>query len=153
MRVLSILAHPRPDSFCHAIAERARVALSRRGHDVVSCDLYQENFDPILRAAESATSGLDAEAAFDEIVDDPIHDYRADLVRAEGLFVVHPNWWGKPPAILAGWIDRVFVPGVAYRIETGEGMPEGLLNLRAALILNTSNTTGEQEQGMLGDPL
>lgn len=60
---------------------------------------------------------------------------------------------GKPPAILAGWLDRVLVPGVAYRLKSAEGEPDGLLSLKAALVLNTSDTPPEREAQVLGDPL
>jgi putative NADPH-quinone reductase len=79
-----------------------------------------------------------------------------DLAAAEGIVVVHPNWWGQPPAILKGWIDRVIRPGVAYEFregDSGEGVPVGLLRARAALVLNTANTPRERELAAFGDPL
>ena len=75
---------------------------------------------------------------------------------ADGIVVVHPNWWGQPPAILKGWIDRVVRPGVAYTFEegdSGEGVPVGLLRARTAVVLNTSNTPPGREQDVFGDPL
>jgi NAD(P)H dehydrogenase (quinone) len=72
------------------------------------------------------------------------------------LVIVHPNWWGQPPAILKGWIDRVLRPGVAYRFEEGDaggGVPVGLLRARAALLLTTSNTERRRELEAFGDPL
>jgi len=153
MRILSILAHPRRGSYCHAIADAAADGLQRRGHELIRHDLYEEGFDPVLRAAESGTFGAQAEEGLTSAGDALVQTHRTELTKAEGLLVVHPNWWGKPPAILAGWIDRVFVPGVAYRLQTGEGEPEGLLKLQAALVLNTSDTPEERELNLLGDPL
>jgi putative NADPH-quinone reductase len=72
------------------------------------------------------------------------------------LVIVHPNWWGQPPAAMKGWIDRAFRPGVAYKFEEGdggEGVPVGLLRVRTAVILNTSNTPPERELDVFGDPL
>jgi putative NADPH-quinone reductase len=69
---------------------------------------------------------------------------------------VHPNWWGQPPAILKGWIDRVLRPGVAYRFlegDKGEGVPIGILKARAAIVFNTANTPLERERNVFGDPL
>ena len=69
---------------------------------------------------------------------------------------MHPNWWGQPPAILKGWLDRVVRPGVAYRFEAGdggEGVPVGLLKAKAAIVFNTSNTMPEREMEVFGDPL
>jgi putative NADPH-quinone reductase len=79
-----------------------------------------------------------------------------ELAAADGIIIVHPNWWGQPPAILTGWIDRVVRSGLAYRFregDGGEGVPEGLLRLRRAVIFNTSDTPAEREERVFGDPL
>jgi len=79
-----------------------------------------------------------------------------EIAAADGIVIVHPNWWGQPPAILKGWIDRVLRPGVAYKFlegDGGEGVPVGLLKARAALVINTSNTPCERERKVFGDPL
>ena len=70
--------------------------------------------------------------------------------------IVHPNWWGQPPAILKGWIDRILRAGVAYEFaegDSGEGIPVGLLKAEVALVFNTSNTTRARELQAFGDPL
>lgn len=153
MRILSLIAHPRESSFCHAISERVRSALSDAGHAVVHHDLYAEGFDPCLKAGEAYTVGDTIEATLSRAEDSTVWQHRSDIEEADGLFVVHPNWWGKPPAILSGWMDRVLVPGVAYRLRTADGLPEGLLAVRTALILNTSDTPAQREEAELGDPL
>jgi NAD(P)H dehydrogenase (quinone) len=74
----------------------------------------------------------------------------------DGIIIIHPNWWGQPPAILKGWMDRVLRPGTAYEFldgDKGEGVPNGLLNAKAALVFNTSNTEIEREKKVFGDPL
>ncbi len=79
-----------------------------------------------------------------------------EIAAADGIVIVHPDWWGMPPAILKGWIDRVLRPGVAYRFavtDNGEGIPAGLLAAKAVLVFNTSNTPAEREQEVFGDPL
>ena len=79
-----------------------------------------------------------------------------EIAEAEGIIIVHPNWWGQPPAILKGWVDRVIRPGVAYEFlegDKGEGIPNGLLEARAALVFNTSNTPKQREEKVFGDPL
>lgn len=153
MRIFSIVAHPRPGSFCHAISERARNALAADGHSVEHHDLYAEGFDPCLRQEEAYTVGDTLEEALSRAEDPVLLRHRSSIAKANGLLVVHPNWWGKPPAILAGWLDRVLVPGVAYRLETADGLPEGLLSIRKAVIFNTSDTESEREIRDLGDPL
>ena len=147
MRVLTILAHPHPGSFNHAIAEAAVAALEASGHEVVFHDLYAEGFDPLL-SSEEIPKGAQ--------IDEALARHCRDLGEAEGIIVVHPNWWGMPPAILKGWVDRVVRPGVAYEFlegDSGEGVPSGLLRARKALVFNTTNTGAKREQEAFGDPL
>ena len=147
MRVLTILAHPHPGSFNHAIAEAAVAALEASGHEIVFHDLYAEGFDPLL-SSEEIPKGAQ--------IDEALARHCRDLGEAEGIIVVHPNWWGMPPAILKGWVDRVVRPGVAYEFlegDSGEGVPRGLLRARKALVFNTTNTGAKREQEAFGDPL
>lgn len=147
MKILAVLAHPDEASFSHAIAATAVAALKRHGHEVVLLDLYREQLDPVLPAPEIPENGK---------IDPSIRDHCRELALADGIVVIHPNWWGMPPAILKGWIDRVFRPGVAYRFldgDHGEGVPVGLLKAKAAIVFNTSNTPAEREQNIFGDPL
>jgi len=147
MDVLLILAHPKQGSFNHAIAEAAMQALQQNGHKVVFHDLYLESFDPILRFEE-----IPKEAPLDSI----IQRHCQEIASTEGIIIVHPNWWGMPPAILKGWVDRIIRPGLAYEFlegDSGEGVPRGLLRIRQAIVFNTSNTDQTREQISFGDPL
>ena len=147
MEISVILAHPETSSFNHAIARTACLALEGLGHDVLFHDLYEEGFDPLLPANE-----LPSEAVLSPI----LARHCEELQRADGLVLVHPNWWGQPPAMMKGWIDRVFRPGVAYKFlegDGGEGVPVGLLKAQAAVIFNTSNTPPVREMAVFGDPL
>ena len=147
MRILIILGHPDPNSFNHAMASGVYNALRHDGHHVTLHDLYAEAFDPLLPVQEIPERGA---------IPAVIQKHCEDLRSADGIVIIHPNWWGQPPAILKGWIDRVFRPGVAYRFEEGdggEGIPIGLLKAKAAVVLNTSNTPDEREQRAFGDPL
>ena len=148
-----LLAHPRPGSLNHAVAERICNTLTRAGQPVRFHDLYAERFDPVLTAEEAYTSGTQAEEFLATATDPLIRQHREELREAAGLVAVHPNWWGKPPAILSGWLDRVLVPGVAYRLPDAGGAPQSLLTLRRLLVVNTSDTTEEREQTLFGDPL
>jgi len=145
--ILVILAHPTPGSFNHAIAETAVTALKHNGHTVIFHDLYIENFDPLLHSHEIPRDGA---------CDAVISEHCKELKDCEGIIVIHPNWWGMPPAILKGWIDRVIRPGVAYEFkegDNGEGVPVGLLNIKTAVVFNTSNTNEERETNIFNDPL
>jgi putative NADPH-quinone reductase len=147
MNILVVLAHPRKGSFNHAIAQTAVETLKQNGHEVVFHDLYDEGFDPVLP---------DGEIPKDAALCDSLQQCCQEVAKARGIVIVHPNWWGQPPAILKGWIDRVIRPGVAYEFkegDSGEGVPCGLLKARAALVFNTSNTPEAREREVFGDPL
>ena len=147
MKVAVILAHPYRKSFNHAIAQTAVRQLERNGHVVFLHDLYAENFNPIFTHEELRKDAFLPEA---------VGVHCREIGEAEGIIIVHPNWWGQPPAILKGWIDRVVRPGVAYEFlegDSGEGIPNGLLKAKAAVVFNTSNTLPEREQSVFGDPL
>ncbi|MBI5230801.1 MAG: NAD(P)H-dependent oxidoreductase [Coriobacteriales bacterium] len=147
MRITLVLAHPDPASFNHALADAVAAALSSAGHSVSLHDLYAEHFDPVLPADEIASEC--------DLPND-IAGWCDEISSADGIVIVHPNWWGQPPAILKGWVDRVIRPGVAYRFvedDCGEGVPVGLLEARSALVLNTANTPDERELAVFGDPL
>jgi putative NADPH-quinone reductase len=147
MKVSVILAHPHRGSFNHAIAGTVLDVLRKNGHTLFFHDLYAERFDPVLPFEE-----IPKDAALDPVVAGHCHE----IAVADGIVIVHPNWWGQPPAIMKGWIDRVARPDVAYRFlegDAGEGVPEGLLRARTALVFNTSNTPPLREQEVFGDPL
>jgi putative NADPH-quinone reductase len=147
MRISVILGHPRPGSFNHALAAAVAQAARASGHEVRFHDLQAEGFDPVLPAGEEPSGAP---------VPPDVELHCREIAEADGIIVVHPNWWGKPPAVLAGWIDRVLRPEVAYRFEegdSGEGVPVGLLRARSAIVLNTANTVPEREARDFGDPL
>jgi len=147
MNISVILAHPSQGSFNHAIAHTVDEALRDNRYTVFFHDLYAEGFDPILPAYEIPKGvGLDPS----------IRKHCEEIAIADGIVIVHPNWWGQPPAILKGWVDRVIRPGVAYGFEeddSGEGVPVGLLKATSALVFNTSNTPAQRELSVFGDPL
>jgi len=147
LNISVILGHPDNGSFNHAIAGTVVETLTRVGHEVTFHDLYDEEFEPILPAKEIAK---DAPLTFF------IEEHCAEIAEADGIVIVHPNWWGQPPAMLKGWIDRIIRPGVAYEfdeVDNGEGAPVKLLKAKAAVVFNTSNTPIKRELEIFGDPL
>lgn len=147
MQVLVILGHPDKGSFNHAIAEAAVHSLRSNGHEAIFHDLYEEKFDPILPHSEAPK-----ESPLDMV----IRQHCSELAKADGIIIIHPNWWGQPPAILKGWVDRIIRAGVAYEFvegDSGEGVPVGLLKAGTAVVFNTSNTLRERELKVFGDPL
>lgn len=147
MRISVILAHPDKNSLNHAIARTAVERLEKNGYSVFFHDLYLESFDPLLLAEEIPK---------DVVLPQAVKSHCEEIRQVQGIIVIHPNWWGQPPAILKGWIDRVIRPGVAYEFlegDSGEGIPKGLLTAKAAIVFNTSNTGVQREQQTFGDPL
>jgi NAD(P)H dehydrogenase (quinone) len=124
MRVLVIYAHPLADSFAAALHQAVVAALRRSGHEVDVCDLYAEGFDPVLTAAERRaynTPSPDLAAVAGHV---------ARLRAAEALVLCFPTWWYGMPAILKGYFDRVWAPGVALRLPEGGGaILPGLTNI------------------------
>ncbi len=147
MNISIILAHPDEGSFNHAIARTAAEKIKANGHCVMYHDLYKQNFNPVITACEIP---YNADIPFE------IKQHCLEIANADGIIIVHPNWWGQPPAILKGWIDRVLRAGVAYRFlegDDGEGIPVGLLKAKAAVVFNTANTPAKRERTVFGDPL
>jgi len=131
VRILLILCHPEEGSFNHAVAARARETLTAAGHEVFFHDLYREGFDPVLPGPEFRRG-----VSFD----DQVVRHTQELGSSGGLVFVHPEWWGQPPALLKGWVDRVLRPGVAYELageEFVEQAPVPLLGDKAALVFAT----------------
>ena len=147
MRISVILAHPHVGSFNHAIAQTAIKQLEANGHKVFFHDLCGENFDPLLAHEE-----ISKDATLPKV----ISEHCGEIAAADGIVIVHPNWWGQPPAILKGWVDRVIRPGIAYEFledDSGDGVPNGLLKAETAIVFNTSNTVSTREKNVFGDPL
>ncbi len=147
MIVSVILGHPNKASFNHAIAAEVVRILQAGSHTVHFHDLYAEGFDPIISGHELGEDVVDGELA---------RAHCREIQEADGIVVIHPNWWGQPPAIMKGWIDRVFRHGIAYQFnedDAGGGVPRGLLKAANAIVFNTSNTYAEREARVFGDPL
>ena len=147
MTALCIVAHPSPASFSHAMAEAAASTLRQTGHVVQCHDLYAEGFNPVQPVGETGNTRSD---------DDLVEQHCRELQAADLILIFHPNWWSQPPAILKGWVDRVFRLDTAYAYPDGtslDGVPVGLLRAKAALVFNTSNTPLAREREVFGDPL
>jgi len=107
MRCLVVTAHPLANSLCQALADAAASTLSEAEHECRRVDLYRSQFSPLLTSDERASyyGSFDASAVTGEI---------EDLLWAEIMVLVFPTWWFGPPAILKGWFDRIWAPGIAY---------------------------------------
>lgn len=147
MKASVLLAHPYSKSFNHAIYGTVISKLEKMGLAVDSHDLYEEHFDPVLTSGELGSDKSD---------DNLVNLYARELVESDVLVFIHPNWWGQPPAILKGYIDRVIRPPYAYDFppgDSGGGLPEGKLKGKYGIVFNTSNTGKEREDDLFKDPL
>lgn len=144
---LVVVSHPNRQSLNHALAKAIVNAWERSGVTTQLLDLHAIDFDPVL----------DLNEVRGHATDDPLVLSHIRLLQAcDLLAVVHPNCWGAPPAMMKGWMDRIFAPNAAYAFPKGADdgeRPIGLLGGKRALVVNTSNTSQEREDAVFGDPL
>lgn len=139
VNLLIISCHPYDRSFTRALAARAAESGEEAGFGVTRTDLYEEDFNPVLSGAELARRYS---------LDPPVQKFTEALMAADHLVFVHPDWWSGPPALLKGWIERVFRPGVAYD-WVGEEFTEKehtpLLTGRGATVIVTTDREPDDE--------
>jgi NAD(P)H dehydrogenase (quinone) len=115
MRVLVVYCHPVPESFCAALRDAALDAIAAKGCQARIVDLYAEEFDPVMRCDERL-------AYNDQAPCDPALQAHIDHLRwAEAIVFVYPTWWYGLPAMLKGWLDRVWATDVAFKLPNGKG--------------------------------
>ena len=160
MKVLIVFAHHEPQSFNHALLERASTQLRAQGDDVQVSDLHAMHFNPVATESDFTARRFPDVLQYDreQKFANQHHSFSADIqaeidkvLWCDFLILQFPLWWFSVPAILKGWIDRVFVNGVAY--GTGRRMDTGGLKGRRAML---AVSTGCYENmvapdGLLGD--
>jgi NAD(P)H dehydrogenase (quinone) len=132
MDVLIVYAHPEPTSFCAALKDEAVEVIRQAGHGIAVSDLYGEAFNPVagrhdfMDTADAARFHYQSEqqhAADGGGFSPELAREQARVAAADAIVFLFPLWWGGPPAILKGWIDRVLAYGFAYvdgyRFDTG----------------------------------
>lgn len=131
-RTLVVIAHPLQDSYCLALARSAIEALEKAGHAVDVIDLYRDDFDARMTKDERRNH----HAVKDE--NSRLPPYAGLIRAAEHLVLVFPHWWFHMPAILKGFFDRCFAPGVAFTHVAGSGQFIPLLTrLRRVSVITT----------------
>lgn len=132
MKCLVVVTHPLKDSLCRYLAEQVVTQLLERGHDVTVENLYESGFDPALSPRERS-------AYYDEPYDSSgVAEQVCRLQSAEAIVLVYPTWWFGFPAMLKGWFDRVWSPGIAYDHASDLGSIQPRLdNLRHVLAVTT----------------
>lgn len=144
MRVLVLHAHPNPESYNAALYRLTVERLTAAGHEVDACDLHEEDFQPVL----SRTERVGYHAIPDNRV--PVESYVQRLEQAEALVLVYPVWNFGLPAILKGFLDRVFLPGVSFRIVDGLVRPN-LQHIGKLMVITTYGAT-RWRAVLMGDP-
>lgn len=129
-KILLILAHPRSDSFCAALAAAYAAAARAAGAEVHELSLNELAFDPLLRAGYAAEQALEPDLA----------RAQAEIAWAQHITFVYPTWWGGLPALLKGFIDRTLLPGFAFRYRKDSAFWDKLLVGRSARLLVTMDT-------------
>lgn len=121
MSTLVVSSHPDPGSFSAHLTARVTTGLTRAGTDHEVIDLYADGFDPVMSEREWKLHRAGADEK------DWLGDHAPALARARSIVWVYPTWWSGPPAIMKGWIDRIWTNGVAYT-HTESGLEPGLLH-------------------------
>jgi len=144
MRVLVVYAHPVETSFAAALHRTVVDTLVAQGHKVDDCDLYAEQFPPALTREERL--------GYHEVPTNraPVDAYVERLLKAEAFVIVSPVWNFGLPSILKGYFDRVFLPGVSFRLENGVVSPN-LTNIKHVTVVATYGAT-RWRAFLVGDP-
>ena len=133
MNTLVIYCHPDPTSFTAAVRDVVVEALSGRGHDVRVRDLYGEGFDPRFSADERRTH-------LHHGPHPSVSDHAEELHWCQHLVLVYPTWWSGQPAMLKGWMDRVWVRGVAWELKR-DRVKARLTNVRRITAVTTHGSS------------
>ncbi len=143
-RALVLYAHPCEESYASALHQACIETLKGRGWEVDDCDLYAEGFNPVLTAEERRgyhEVGLNRA---------PVEAYVKRLEAADALILSFPVWNFGYPAMLKGFFDRVFLPGVSFRLENGKVVPN-MTHIRKIAAVTTYGGT-RLRAFMAGDP-
>ena len=132
MKCLIVTTHPLNNSLCKLLGQHVENKLTEVGHEVIIEDLYAENFEPALTALERKSYYGDSYDSSN------ITEQVSRLQDAEALVLLFPTWWFGFPAMLKGWFDRVWGPGIAYDHASDFGpIKPRLDNLRKVLVVTT----------------
>lgn len=134
MKYLIVYAHPNPKSFNHAIREHVEAVLKKQKKDYSVRDLYLLKWNPVLGGEDFNVFGSGK-------IPEDIKAEQKYIKEADVIIFIHPIWWFGMPAVLKGYIDRVFSAGFAYEYAA-DGV-KGLLSGKKVMIINT--TGGPQE--------
>jgi len=133
LKPLIVYAHPDQNSFNHQVLTSIEKFFQQKKLNYVVLDLYQDGFNPVISIEE-----LRSHFSFDP----QVQNYKNHVISSNIFIFIYPDWWGGPPAILKGFLDRVFAQGVAYELvgdEEGGRVLKPLFNEKAIIIFSTTD--------------
>lgn len=139
MRHLIIYAHPNENSLNHNLLNTVIETLQSHNEEIIVRDLYKIGFDPVF-------SLEDMQGQFQGKLSDDVKTEQEHISWAEQITFIYPIWWTGLPAIMKGYIDRVFSYGFAYRYD--QGIQKGLLKGKKTVIINTHGKSHEEYEKM-----
>lgn len=128
--ILVILGHPAAGSFCKALTDTYVKAATKAGHDVRLIRLGELDFDPVLHEGYNCIQPLEP----------CLQSAQADILWAQHLVFIYPIWWGAMPALLKGFIDRIFLPDFAFKYRDRSVNWDRLLSGRSAHLFVTMDS-------------
>lgn len=147
MKVLVVFSHPVAESFARSLLDRCVADLREAGHEVTVKDLYAEGFQPVLSAQERRT--------YEDVPDNrrAVAGEVAAVEAAQGLLLIYPTWWYGMPAMLKGWFDRVWIPGVAFGLAPQRGISiHTLSRIERLMVVTTYGAPRWFIRLWMGDP-
>jgi NAD(P)H dehydrogenase (quinone) len=132
MRALVVYCHPIEGSFCSALRDAAVSGLRKAGHSVDIIDLAADSFNPVMYEDEWLSYTTMSPAFPPDVA-----KYVELVKRAEVMVLVYPTWWSSVPAQLKGWSERVFMPSVAFKMNSKNQVRPALENLRRIVTVTT----------------
>lgn len=146
MQIQVVHCHPLTESYDHALFRRVVDTLQQNGHGVGATDLYGEDFQPAMTVEERRSymsNGYDASAVAAHV---------EALKRADGLILCFPHWWFSMPAMLKGWLDRVWGPGIAFTYDPDDGhLRPNLRNIKLFGVVTTYGSSWWVVRVLAGD--
>jgi NAD(P)H dehydrogenase (quinone) len=145
MQVQVIHCHPLPDSYNHALFRTIVATLEQRGHQVTATDLYREGFDPVMTPEERRS--------YYECPYVPAVSTYTNLLRnLEAVIFCFPSWWFSMPAMLKGYFDRIWAPGIAFEHDLRGGIKPLLTNIKVFGVVTTYGAPWLMTRFVAGDP-
>lgn len=143
MSILVINGNSKANSFCHSLAEAYATGAATKGHAIEVVHLSDLNFEPVFRTGYETEQPLEPD----------LQQLQQKIQNARHLVFVFPVWWGTVPALLKGMLDRVLLPGFAFKYESGSPYPKKLLKGKTARLIITMDTPPWYYKWIYGGPV